>query len=456
MIKLGKTLLALSVIASPVIGTVNTVSAKTVSVTKYGAKGNDKKDDTKAIQKALDTNKNGVVTIPKGTYYSKVLYLRGNTTINLAKGAVMKKLPFKAHPEDAWVIFHSKKAGYKGFKHITINGGVWDGQVHKNNKTSQHKGFEFDHGQNVTIKNTTLKNMSGMHMIETNACKNVKIDHVNFSNQYFYSGKNHSSVAKFTPQTCEAFQFDSATKGAAEALPLDGTPCKNIKITNCSFNNVQSGLGTHHNEKKYWKSMHKNIQVLNNTFTNIKGDAIHMNNVEGASITGNKCETGGKNFITLYHSTNMNLSDNTSSGFNTALLMNQGTTATITNDKYMAPVDSPSPAFNVFMDDSDAKIYNTTIDSKAKGNIVANNHSSLTLSECSIVNTRYNGKYGFVANDAKNVSVTGCDFEGANSLYGIVFKGGNFEVKNNKSSGYNAFAVKSGNKPNNVVSEGNI
>lgn len=451
--KITQSLLAAALVLTPLCGLSTTqVSAKTISITKYGAKGNDKKDDTKAIQKALDANKNGTVTIPKGTYYSQVLYLRGNTTLKLAKGAVMKKLAFKKHPEDAWVIFHPKKKGYNGFKKVTITGGIWDGQVHKNNKTSEHKGFELDHGQNVTITNTTLKNMSGLHMIEVNACKNVKINHVTFMNQYFYSGKNHSSVAKYTTQTCEALQFDSATKGAAEALPLDGTICQNYTITNNTFKNVQSGLGSHHNESKYWKHMHKNIVVKNNTFSSLKGDAIHMNNINGATIQNNTCTSGGQLFLTLYHSTNMKVSQNKASGFRTALAMIQGTTATIANDSYTSPVDSASPAFNVFMDHATATISHTTIDAKVKGNVVANNGSNLTLSGCTLSNTKYHGKYGFVANAAGTVNITGCNFAGNGSLYAMVLKGGNFTVTNNTATDYQAFLT---NKGNNTIKESN-
>lgn len=638
MKKITHSLLAAAVAMTPMVMTTTNVAAKSVSITKYGAKSNDKKDDTKAIQEALDKNKNATITFPKGTFYAKVLYLRGNQTLKLSKGTVMKRLPFKKHPEDAWVIFHSKKKGYKGFKQVTITGGTWDGQVHKNNKTSEHKGFEVDHGAKVTIKNTTLKNVSGLHMIETNACKNVVIDHVKFMNQYFYSGKNHSSVDKFTPQTCEAFQFDSATKGAAEAYPLDGTVCQNVKITNCTFKNVQSGLGTHHNEKKYWKHMHKNITVANNTFTNMKGDAIHLNNVNGATVTKNKA-TNGVNFVTFYHSSNIktannvvktfktpyqvannsnnitsesdqftntkdsaspamsvfvdgnssltmnnatiaskkkgavvvnnsaltltnsrltsnhagsygvivnngktvnisnnsiaghtggwgivakgaqnltvannsvssfknalsligvanaNVSGNTysvdgdamhvdsstaqltsnkaangtnfmaisnssnvtassnsSDGYKTALQVTGNATANITNDSYTNPVDSASPAFNVFLDHGNATIANTMIEAKAKGNVVANNGSNLALTGDTLSNTKYQGSYGLVTNNAGNITIDSCNFAGNSGLYAMVLKGGNFTITNNTASSYNIFLV---NKGNNSITDAN-
>ena len=68
------------------------VSAKTISVTSFGAKANDKKDDTYAIQRAIDSAPSGAtVTIPKGTFYSQQIYLRRNITLKASAKTVMKK-----------------------------------------------------------------------------------------------------------------------------------------------------------------------------------------------------------------------------------------------------------------------------------------------------------------------------------------------------------------------------
>lgn len=384
---------------------VTDVSAKTVKVSAKS--GKDKKDDTKEIQAALDKAKNGTVVIPKGTYYSQVLYLKGNTTLKLQKGAVMKKLAFKKHPESAWVVFHSKKKGYKGFKHVTITGGTWDGQVHKNNKTSEHKGFEIDHGQNVKITHTTIKNMSGMHMIEVNACKNVTIDHVTFKNQYFYSGKNHSHVTSILPSTCEAFQFDSAMKEAAYAQPYDGTVCQNVTVTNNKFENVQSGLGSHHDEKSFWSHMHKNVVVSNNTFGKLKADAIHLNNIDGVTVTNNKAMSGGTNFMTFYHSYNAKTSGNKCAKFKTPYqVAHQSQNVTSDGDSFTATKNSSSPAYAVFVDGgSSLTMNNATIAAKKKGGVVVNN-SSLTLTN-SRITSAYSGSYGVTINSGKAVNVTG-------------------------------------------------
>lgn len=290
--------------ASVALGMISAVgvmqaSAKTVSVTKYGARPNDNKDDTAAIQAALRANPNGTVTIPKGKFICSVIWLYGNTTLKLSKKTTMKLKKFKTHPEDAWIVYHTKKGGYKGFKHIKISGGVWDGGVHGDSKTNQHKGIEVDHGTNLEISHMTFKNFAGIHMIETNACKNVNIHHVKFKNIYYFKGKLKSKVINhISPQYCEAIEFDQAIKSVAYAQPWDNTPCRNVKITNCTFDNVQAGIGHHHSEDAACvKHPHNNVTISNNTFKNIKGSCIHMMNIHNGKCFNNVMYKSQINYI---------------------------------------------------------------------------------------------------------------------------------------------------------------
>jgi polygalacturonase len=79
----------------PVIGT------GTFDVTTYGALGDDKTDNTTALQKALSaasTAGGGTVTVPAGTYLSGPLTVGSGTRIDLAKGATLKMLPKASYP----------------------------------------------------------------------------------------------------------------------------------------------------------------------------------------------------------------------------------------------------------------------------------------------------------------------------------------------------------------------
>ena len=75
-----------------------TATPKTVNILSYGAVGDDKTMNTKAIQQAIDAvPEGGVVEIPKGTFLSGALFVKNNMTIHLDKGAVLKE---SANPAD--------------------------------------------------------------------------------------------------------------------------------------------------------------------------------------------------------------------------------------------------------------------------------------------------------------------------------------------------------------------
>jgi polygalacturonase len=67
--------------------------AKVFNVRHYGATGDGKTLDTAAIQKALDDcgqAGGGVVRLSSGTYLSKPIFLRANTTLQLDRGALLQ------------------------------------------------------------------------------------------------------------------------------------------------------------------------------------------------------------------------------------------------------------------------------------------------------------------------------------------------------------------------------
>ncbi|MDQ0638430.1 hypothetical protein QF042_001995 [Pedobacter sp. W3I1] len=71
-------------------------NAQTYDVTKFGALGDGKTLNTKALQKAVDAcNKNGggTVTIPVGTFIIGTVYLKDNVHLYLETGAVLKGSP---------------------------------------------------------------------------------------------------------------------------------------------------------------------------------------------------------------------------------------------------------------------------------------------------------------------------------------------------------------------------
>ncbi len=73
----------------------------TFNVTTYGAVGDNKTDNTTAIQAALTAAGNaggGTVTVPSGTFLSGPIVLGNSTRLDLASGAVLKMLPRASYP----------------------------------------------------------------------------------------------------------------------------------------------------------------------------------------------------------------------------------------------------------------------------------------------------------------------------------------------------------------------
>lgn len=67
-------------------------NAQVFDVRKFGAVGDGKTMNTKAIQAAIDEcgKKGGEVLLPQGVYLSGTLYLRSNITLHIAEGATLK------------------------------------------------------------------------------------------------------------------------------------------------------------------------------------------------------------------------------------------------------------------------------------------------------------------------------------------------------------------------------
>lgn len=240
-------------------------STERYNVTKYGANGSDKKDDTKAIQKALDeagSNYKIIVTIPAGTYYiSKCLYIQSNTTLKLSKNTVIRRSK-NALGKNMLRNTNSKHISTKGknynlSQNIRVTGGTWDGgKISKAKSTSNL--IYFGHASNITIENSKVKNCFGAHAIEFAGVKNSRIRNCKISGfRYDSSGF-----------TSEAIQLDICYKTKSEGawapgFAADKTPCKNITIEKCTITDYPRGIGIHHTLKKHSCS---NITIRNNTF----------------------------------------------------------------------------------------------------------------------------------------------------------------------------------------------
>ncbi len=263
--------------------------AVTINVTSkaYGAKSG--KDASAAIQKALDAaakkgtaKKPALVKVPKGTYYlSKTLIIDSNTVLQSDAKTIYKKVDNQKITR----LIRSKsgkKGGFSDTKNITINGGVWDSMFINNGTTTGGSTMFFVHASNLTIKNATVRNVYGTHLIELGGVKNCTIDKCTL-----YGFKASSNDIEK-----EAIQLDVChdDRMLPDAAPFDDYACENITVKNCEVYKYSRAIGSHLAVKDVY---HKNITISKNNFHDLKGAAVYGYNIIGLKVNDNKITNVG-------------------------------------------------------------------------------------------------------------------------------------------------------------------
>lgn len=272
------------------------VSAETFyyNITDYGADGSDHKDDTSAIQKALDEateDSISIINVPAGTYYiSKTLYIQSNTTLRLDSNATIMR-------SDSGLKYNMLRTtdashistGYPRYTlahDITITGGTWDGgNIRKAAKACNL--IYIGHSSDITISNTTIKNCYGSHSLEFAGVKNGIIRNCNFSG-FRYGSDNYTS---------EAIQLDVCYKDWAPGFDSDKTACSNILIEKNTITDYPRGIGAHHVLNGHYSD---HITVRNNTITRSSASAQGKCMV-GIFLIGTRNVTVSKNTINHYY-----------------------------------------------------------------------------------------------------------------------------------------------------------
>lgn len=210
------------------------------------------------------------VTLPKGRYLIESgLSIYSNTVFELNKSVLYRG-------ESCGVLLRNGKNkkqvyGYDSFENITVKNGTVD---------SDRKGtsslLKFEHAQNLTFENITIKNsLNTAHLLTFAACNNVRVCKCEFYNM---------DLGSLT-SNCEAIQIDILKQPYyLSGHYYDGTPTKNVYIENCKFKNVDKGVGTHSGITGHYFD---NINIKNNTFEKITGYAIRTVNYTNSEISNN-------------------------------------------------------------------------------------------------------------------------------------------------------------------------
>lgn len=354
------------------------------NVAELGVNGTDAKDDADALNKILKyaTNVNEMITVvvPDGTYYlGSALKVWTETNIQLSANAVMKRMP-SAEGKSMIVNRTSKNnGGYTAAHDIIISGGVWDG----NTTGSDHSNLlYFGHAKNITIRNTTIRNDSGAHLIEFTGVQNALVENVTLTG--FVMSKNLSASQNAEK---EAIQIDHCTgeTNAPGMEPFDGTACDGVTIRNCNISNYMAGIGTH----TQGANPSNNVLIENNVFSNIANACINLPNIQNVTIRNNTAS----NFTTfLYASGSQGVVENNS----------------INNGEWFVPVTSSGL--------------------RAKNGITVSNGSNFVIRNNTIENAQSNG---ITVWNKSTAEITGNKIR-KNQLYGVRTQGSTVTFKKNK------------------------
>lgn len=263
----------------------------TFNVKKYGAKGNGKRIESPAIQKAIDACHKaggGTVIVPKGTYLSATIQLKDNVTLHLEKDAlILGTTDYKAYDNlDPFTEGLGIEVGRAllvavDAHNIGLTGeGAIDGQgsalkerhikedtrpekdrwglrpflvrlvrcdgVNVNGVTLRYAGAwtsHYFHCRNVNISNVTIRSFGVAHNdgIDIDGCQHVRISHCDIISGddalCFKTTSSKMACSDIIVSDMLLKSNQSGIKMGTESM----APFENIRISNCKIYDTKNG-----------------------------------------------------------------------------------------------------------------------------------------------------------------------------------------------------------------------
>ena len=253
-----------------------------ISVKLFGATGDGFTDDTQAIKKALETIGKlggGIIHFPKGVYrWCELLTIYPNTTLILNQEAVIKR------DHDGAILINGERGKeyppYGAHSNIKIDGGIWDGNVNRQN--GGYNMLNFGKASNIIIQNATFKDYSGGHVFDISGCRDMVIDNCRFIGFRPTTNREFAEAIQIAEHTALGFEYFGSH---------DASICENITIQNCYFGRSGTGatygvngIGTHGGTHNVFN---KNIRILNNTFEHSYNAGVRAFKYDDVIIDGN-------------------------------------------------------------------------------------------------------------------------------------------------------------------------
>lgn len=293
----------ISVICFCLLSWVAYADAPTFDVRKFGAKGNGKRLDTPALQKAIDACAaagGGTVIVPAGTYLSATIELKSNVNLHLEKGAtILGTTDYKAYrnldpfTEGLGIDVGTALVVAVDAKNVSLTGeGVIDGQGsalkerHIKEDTrpeGQRWGMRpfllrWVRCQGVEVRDVTLK-FAGAWTSHYFRCNDVRIDNVTIRSfgVAHNDGINIDGCSHVRISNCDIVSGDDAL---CFKTTFSQAPCSDIVVTNMRLKSNQAGI------KIGTESMaaFENIRISGCHIYDTKNGGIKLFSVDGAKL----------------------------------------------------------------------------------------------------------------------------------------------------------------------------
>lgn len=284
------------------------------AITKYGAVGDGKTINTKAVQQTIDdcaAKGGGTVLVPASTFISGTLHLKSNVELHLESGAVLRGSAnlndYEPHEKIHWGLFYTHDA-----ENITISGegnidgsgdsffvmneakklpseatqytrqkdhfrevksGIGDGPVVPKNRPYQM--LIFSNCKRVTIKDVFITNSPFwcMHLAD---CDAVNISGIRLWTNLLApnaDGIDITSCTNVTVADCDIRTGDDALAivGYNHHFEIPGFQhlrhiSENINITNCNLQSASSGIRIGFLDQNTVRNIHvSNVNITNST-----------------------------------------------------------------------------------------------------------------------------------------------------------------------------------------------
>ncbi|MCI9546072.1 MAG: right-handed parallel beta-helix repeat-containing protein [Lachnospiraceae bacterium] len=249
-----------------------------------------------AAKKASKTTQYKIV-IPPGTYTARYGQNVPSNTWIYAKGATIRALKGKKR----MVLLTNQKFG-KATENIKIEGGTWDTTTQSVNDSPETAPFRFAHTKNLIFQDMTIKCNRKAHLIELADINRLTVKGCKISGNHRYSGV----------QPKEAIQLDVATeKAMVNMRPYNGKGCHNVIIENNRFNNVARGVGSHNEKEKIVEANpYTHVTVKNNSFNNLKAEAVFITWWQYCTVEKNTVENGQRAGVYMESSSKVRVTNN--------------------------------------------------------------------------------------------------------------------------------------------------